>query len=54
MNGNIGEYGWAGYLGTYFAVDPIAELTYVYAQQLMPSMESRIAPRLKNVIYASI
>jgi len=54
MNGNIGEYGWAGYLGTYFSVDPAAELTYVYAHQLMPSMEGHIAPRLKNIIYACI
>jgi len=52
MNANIGEYGWAGYLGTYFAIDPAAELTYVYAHQLSPSMEGHIAPRLKNIIYA--
>ena len=54
MNANIGEYGWAGYLGTYFAIDPVAELTYVYAHQLLPSMEDHIAPRLKNIIYACI
>ena len=54
MNANIGEYGWAGFLGTYFAIDPAAELTYVYAHQLMPSMEGHIAPRLKNIIYACI
>jgi len=54
MNSNIGEYGWAGYLGTYFAIDPAAELTYVYAHQLSPSMENHIAPRLKNIINACI
>ena len=54
MNANPGEYGWAGYLGTYFAIDPAAQLTYVYAHQLSPSLEGHIAPRLKNVIYASI
>jgi len=54
MNANIGEYGWAGYLGTYFAIDPAAELTYVYAHQLSPSMEDYIAPRLKNIIYACV
>ena len=54
MNANVGEYGWAGYFGTYFAVDPAAELTYVYAHQLMPNLEGHIASRLKNIIYASI
>jgi CubicO group peptidase (beta-lactamase class C family) len=54
MNSNEGEYGWAGYLGTYFAIDPMAELTYVYAHQLLPSMESHIAPRLKNIIYSCL
>lgn len=54
MNANIGEYGWAGYLGTYFTIDPVAELTYVYMHQLLPSMETYIAPRLKNIIYACI
>jgi CubicO group peptidase (beta-lactamase class C family) len=54
MNANIGEYGWAGYLGTYFTIDPAAELTYVYAHQLSPSLEGHIAPRLKNIIYACI
>ncbi|MCL2498997.1 MAG: beta-lactamase family protein [Defluviitaleaceae bacterium] len=54
MNANIGEYGWAGYLGTYFAIDPVAELTYVYAHQLSPSLEGHIAPRLKNIIYSCL
>jgi CubicO group peptidase (beta-lactamase class C family) len=54
MNANIGEYGWAGYLGTYFAIDPSAELTYVYAHQLSPSLETHIAPRLKNIIYSCL
>ena len=54
MNASVGEYGWAGYLGTYFAVDPAIGLTYVYAQQLSPSMENVIAPRLKNVIYGCV
>jgi len=53
-NSCIGEFGWAGMLGTYVSMDPTAELTYVYAQQLMPSKESYIAPRLRNTIYACL
>ena len=51
---NLGEFGWSGMLGTYVLMDTDAELTYVYAQQLNPSKEEYIAPRLRNIIYACI
>ena len=51
---NIGEFGWAGMLGTYVLIDPTAELTYVYAQQLYPSKEPYIAKRLRNIVYSCI
>lgn len=53
-NSNIGEFGWAGMLGTFVLMDPAAELTYVYAHQLNPSKEEYVAPRLRNVIYACL
>ena len=53
-NSSIGEYGWAGMLGTYLLIDPAFDLTYVYAQQLVPSKEEYIAPRLRNVVYGCL
>jgi len=53
-NSGIGEFGWSGMLGTYMLIDPAADLTYVYAQQLTPSYEEFIAPRLRNVIYGCL
>ena len=53
-NCNVGEFGWAGLAGTYLLMDPKIGLTYVYAQQLMPSGEDYIAPRLRNIIYACL
>ena len=53
-NSSIGEFGWAGLAGTYVLIDPTLNLTYVYAQQMFPSKEEVIAPRLKNVIYGCI
>ena len=53
-NSSIGEYGWAGMLGTYLLIDPVYDLTYVYAQQLTPSKEEYIAPRLRNVVYGCL
>jgi len=53
-NGSIGEYGWSGMAGTYLLIDPAFDLTFVYAQQLMPSKEEYVAPRLRNVVYGCL
>jgi len=53
-NGNIGEFGWAGLMGTYLLMDPAAELTYVYAQQLLPGKEDYFAPRLRSTVYSCL
>jgi CubicO group peptidase (beta-lactamase class C family) len=53
-NSTIGEFGWAGRLGTYVSMDPVSELAYIYAYHLMPSKEDYIAPRLRNIIYACL
>ncbi|MDR2547851.1 MAG: beta-lactamase family protein [Lachnospiraceae bacterium] len=53
-NSAIGEFGWSGMLGTYVLCDPTHELTYVYAQQLLPSKEEIVAPRLRNIIYGCL
>ena len=53
-NGSIGEYGWSGMAGTFLLIDPAFDLTYVYAQQLIPSKEEYVAPRLRNVVYGCL
>jgi len=53
-NSSIGEFGWSGMAGTYVLIDPAMDLTYVYMQQLMPSKEEYVAPRLRNVIYGCL
>ena len=53
-NSSTGEFGWSGMMGTYVLMDPSADLTYVYAQQLVPSKEEYVAPRLRNVIYGCL
>jgi len=32
----------------------VEELSVVYAQQMIPSLESRQIPRLRNVIYGAL
>ena len=53
-NSNIGEFGWSGMAGTYLLIDPALNLTCVYAQQLIPSKEEYVAPRLRNIIYGCL
>jgi CubicO group peptidase (beta-lactamase class C family) len=50
----FGEYGWSGLAGTQLLIDPVKELTYVYAQQTYPSNEAIVAPRIRNVIYGCL
>lgn len=54
VNGTIGEFGWSGMAGTYVLMDPEKALTIVYMQQLVPSREDWIHPRLRNIIYSCL
>jgi len=53
-NGSVGELGWGGLAGTWALVDPAEELSAVYAQQMIPSLEARYIPRLRNVLYGAL
>lgn len=54
INGTIGEFGWAGMAGSYLLIDPKEELSVVYMQQMLPSREPFIHPRLRSVIYGAL
>lgn len=51
-NGNAGEYGWDGYLGTYFFVDPAAGIYLVYYMQGNPDFTVR--GKIRQIVYAAI
>ena len=53
-NGCVGEFGWAGMAGTWFMMDPAAELTLVFGQQRIPNLEAVYAPVLRNLAYACL
>jgi CubicO group peptidase (beta-lactamase class C family) len=40
-NSNEGIFGWSGLAGTYLSIDPTIDMTYVYAQQLIPNKSYR-------------
>jgi len=54
INGSIGEFGWAGLAGSYLLIDPQEELSVVYMQQMLPSLEPYIHPRLRAAIYGAL
>lgn len=54
VNGSVGEFGWSGMAGSYVLMDPEKQLTVVYMQQLVPSTEEYIHPRLRNIVYGCL
>lgn len=54
VNGSLGEFGWSGMAGSYVVMDPEKQLTIVYMQQLVPSTEAEIHPRLRNIVYGCL
>lgn len=54
MGGSPGEYGWDGWLGCYFSVDPVNSLYMLYFIQQTNSGCTEFVRRLQNVIRASI
>ena len=47
---NVGEYGWDGWLGCYFANDPAADMTILFMMQKTDSGLTPLVRRLRNVI----
>ena len=47
---NVGEYGWDGWLGCYFANDPKEEMTILFMMQKTDAGLTPLVRRLRNVI----
>ncbi len=50
--GNVGEYGWDGWLGCYFANDPVEKRSFVFMTQCRDGGILPVVRKMKNVIYA--
>lgn len=48
--GNIGEYGWDGWLGCVFANDPENKLTFLFGMQRPDSGATWLSRRLRNLV----
>lgn len=54
FNGTTGEYGWDGWLGTYFMNDPVHNLTVLLMQQLTDSGTTSYTRKIRNIIASSL
>jgi len=50
---STGEYGWGGYASTYFQIDPVKGLGYIFMTQVLPSSNTS-ARSYKTQIYISL
>lgn len=54
INGSIGEYGWDGWLGPYFANMPEVDTTFLMMVQLKDAGTFTLTRKLRNVLAAAI
>lgn len=50
MISHVGEYGWDGWLGTYFVNDPVADSTFLFNVQLANAGTIPLTRKLKNIV----
>lgn len=53
-NGTIGEFGWDGWTGNYFFVDPKEQLILIYMIQRCGGTNPNFMRRLRSIIYGAI
>lgn len=50
----VGEWGWAGTMGTWLSIDPQNELFWVFAHQITPADYKSYIPEISKLIYDSL
>ena len=50
----VGEWGWAGTMGTWLSIDPVNKVFWVYAHQMVPAGYEDYIPKISKLIYSSL
>ena len=50
--GSEGEYGWDGWLGTYFVNDPVRKITFLFMTQIKDFGTTNLTRKIKNIIFS--
>lgn len=53
-NGSIGEYGWDGWTGNYFFVDPKEKLVMIYMIQRCAGTNPLMFRKLRSIVYGAV
>ena len=52
--GSKGTYGWGGMFGTYFRIDPVEDMIYIYMTQSFETYKLKLAAKFRELVYDSL
>ena len=52
--GEVDEFGWDGWAGTYFFIDPTNQVAMIYLVQRTDGVNPKLMRKLRNIIYSSL
>lgn len=52
--GSKGTYGWGGMFGTYFRIDPVEDMVYIYMTQSFETYKLKLANKFRELVYDSL
>lgn len=53
-NGSLGEYGWDGWTGTYFFIDPVENLVLLYMIQKCGGGNPHLIRAIRSIVYSTL
>ena len=52
--GSKGTYGWGGMFGTYYRIDPVENMIFIYMTQSFETYKLKLADKFRDLVYDSI
>jgi|TARA_B110000914_G_scaffold143660_1_gene125756 CubicO group peptidase (beta-lactamase class C family) len=51
--GSIGTFGWGGMFGTYFRIDPVENMIFIYMSQSFETYKLKLSGKFRELVYQS-
>ena len=52
--GSKGTFGWGGMFGTYFRIDPVENMVFIYMTQSFETYDLKLSDKFRSLVYESI
>jgi len=52
--GSKGTFGWGGMFGTYFRIDPVEKMVFIYMTQSFETYDLKLSDKFRSLVYESI